>query len=132
MPESPVSWQSKVRKVLEERRISVRRLAKMMGREERTVRQWIREEARPIGEMATVAQIATALGLEADSLTDGRDSAPRPAASKPAEVQELAKLVPAKFRRLAFALADPETAEWLLAQLELYERAHRRARGGRG
>lgn len=132
MPEAPVTWQAKVRRVLEERRISVRRLAQMMGREERTVRQWIREEARPIGEMAAVAQIASALGLDADSLTDGRDSAPRPAASKPTEVQELAKLVPAKFRRLAFALADPETAEWLLAQLDLYERAHRRSRGGRG
>jgi transcriptional regulator with XRE-family HTH domain len=126
------TWQAKVRKVLEERRLSVRRLALMMGREERTVRQWIREEARPIGEMAAVAQIATALGLEADSLTDGEDAPPRPAASKPAEVEELAKLVPAKLRRLAFALADPETADWLLAQLDLYERARRRARGRQG
>lgn len=123
------TWQDKVRRVLEERRISVRRLAQMMGREERTVRQWIREEARPIGEMGVVAQIAAALGLEADSLTDGRDAPARPApAGKPGEIQELANLVPAKFRRLAFALADPETAEYLLAQLDLYDRARRRAR----
>ena len=132
MPEVRTTWQEKVRQVLDERRISVRRLATMMGREERTVRQWIREEARPIGEMAVVAQIASALGLEAESLTNGRDTPPRPAASKPAEVEELAKLVPARFRRLAFALADPEIAEWLLAQLDLFERARQRARAKRG
>lgn len=127
VPPAKTTWQEKVRALLDERGISVRRLATSMGRGERVVRNWISGVNQPIRETAVIAQLAAALEVPADWLTDGREGAP-PEVPLPQDLQALAKVVPAKYRRLAFAIADAETADWLLAQLDLYERARKRPR----
>lgn len=127
MAPAQVIWQSKVRALLDQRDLSVRRLASQMGRSERTVRSWIHGDREPLRESAVIVQLAAALGVPADWLLDGRAGSP-PAAPVSQDLQELAHAVPARFRRLAFALADNETADWLLAQLDLFERARRRGR----
>jgi transcriptional regulator with XRE-family HTH domain len=125
------SWQGKVRALLSERGESARSLAKQLGRSERTVRSWLDggPEARaPLGEGLLIEQIAAALGVTGDWLRDGK---PGPAEARivtSADVAGLLERVPRKYRRLALALLDQETADHLLVQLDLYERARLRGR----
>lgn len=126
-----ITWQEKVRALLDTRNMSVRQLAGRMGRGERTVRTWISGTHDPLRENAVVAQMAVALNVPEDWLLDGREGPP-PRNPVPADVQALARAVPARFRKLAFALADDAVAEYLLAQLEIYERVHSRGRPARG
>jgi transcriptional regulator with XRE-family HTH domain len=120
-----------VRDLLKARGESARKLAKRLGRSDRTVHAWLAGTNDPLHEHSVIAQLAVALGVTQEWLTDGRDGPPEPAVPRTTEIQELARLVPAQFRRLIFSLADRETAEWLLAQLDLYERARRRSRAAR-
>ncbi len=130
MATAQIPWRAKVHRLLEERGLSVRALAQRMGRQERTVRYWLQGEREPLRETHVVAQIAAALEVPSDWLLDGEDSA-APEGAVPRDMEALAKMVPAKFRRLAFALADAETAEWMLGALDLYERARKRERSRR-
>lgn len=124
----PISWQSKVRTLIGERRISARALALKMGRSERTVRSWLDGTNRPLEEKTVVAQFAAALDVSAGWLTDGVASAVVARAAAERIPESVIERVPARYRRLAYALADDETADWLLAQLDLYERARRQGR----
>lgn len=120
-----------MRGLLESRHLSIRQFAKRLGRPERTVNAWLMGTNEPLRESSVIAQMAAALVVPEAWLKDGRDG-PAPTATVPQDLGRLADAVTAKYRRLAFALADDATADWLLAQLDLYERAKRGGRGGPG
>ncbi|MCC7138147.1 MAG: hypothetical protein IT460_06920 [Planctomycetes bacterium] len=121
-------WQEKVAKLLSARRISCRRLAKRLGKSERTVRAWISGTNEPLHETEVVAQLAAALQVPAPWLLNGRDDEPPAPVAARTIPDDLVALIPERFRPLVYAMADPEAAEWMLSQLQLYERA----RGSRG
>lgn len=125
-PASNTTWQQKVLRVLRGDAPEVpfgalSRLARRLGRPQRTVYNWLEVGRSPRNEAALIKQVAAALGVDPDWLTDGRDTPPVQA-SDPVPDETLRR-VPTKYRRLLFALADGDTADWLLAQLDLYERA---------
>lgn len=124
-----VTWQDKARTLLERRRMSARRLATMMGEKEKNVRNWLGGSHRPVEELAVVKRIAIALEVSHDWLLDGEAGEP-PRAASVSIPDEVLRRVPARFRRLAYALTDEQTAEHLLSCLDLYERAQRRGRTG--
>lgn len=129
MPTGEITWREKVRAHMRRVHIRAPELAERMGRSERTVRAWLKGTNRPLEETRVIRQIAAALNLDPASLTDGSES---PAASRPPAFQipaELIERVPPKARRLIFAVADEETLDLLLAQLDLIEGVRRRARG---
>lgn len=129
MPTGEITWREKVRAHMRRVHIRAPELAERMGRSERTVRAWLKGTNRPLEETRVIRQIAAALNLDPASITDGSES---PATSRPAALQipaELIDRVPAKARRLIFAVADEETLDLLLAQLDLIEGVRRRARG---
>lgn len=94
-----------------------------MGRNERTVRTWIAGANEPLHETEVVAQLAAALHVPVPWLLNGRDDEPPTPVAARTIPDDLVALLPERFRPLVYAMADPETADWLLAQLELYQRA---------
>lgn len=130
-----VSWQEKVRRLLGGGRGkalprgALPKLATRLGlkgEDRRQLHYWIVDERSPRHETAIVARVAQALNVDRDWLLDGKEGEP---VSSPVRVSDdVVRAVPPKYRRLAYALTDPETADHLLACLDLYERARRRGR----
>jgi transcriptional regulator with XRE-family HTH domain len=121
-----LTWQDKATAARKKRGWSARYLATRMGEKERNVRNWLSGSARPINEMAVVARVAAALEVDKETLLDGQPEEPTRLPRSLRIPEELLRKVPARVRRLLYALSDDETTEHLLACLELYERARRR------
>lgn len=132
MAPRPIDWREKVRRLIGGADGALphgacARLARQIDVPPRQVLYWLEQGRSPRNESTVLQRIADALGVQKAWLEDGTDSAPiRVGEEIPPEVVQR---VPERFRRLIFAASDPRCAEFLLAQLEIYERSLRPARG---
>jgi transcriptional regulator with XRE-family HTH domain len=126
-----VTWQQKVSRLLDQRGWSAAYLERRLGLKRRrggkksdgrVLRTWLDGTRRPIGEESIIASLALALDVPEEWLRDGQDGEP-PKRDPAFQIDpKLMNAVPQKYRRLVYAVLDDAKRDFLLAQLDVYER----------
>lgn len=114
-------WRQTARRLMNERGLSVPKLADAIGEPERTVRGWFKGSHGPRGEWRIVERVAAALRVPGWWLHEPVGTRP----PEPGVPADAIKMFPVHLRRVVLALYDPDALAYLLRMLDEYDRLRR-------